>query len=63
MRFKNKKEVEKEMLRLAAIQKKFQDIGQHLYLCWKDDKPHNFELIMQEFERDLNELNKTGGTK
>lgn len=48
-----------ELKRIAAIENKFKDLGKFLYMCWLDDRPHSFELIMQEFNVDLTKLKET----
>lgn len=48
-----RKKNELELQRLSKIEDKFKYLGKFLYSCYKDQKNHNFELIMQEFDRDL----------
>lgn len=58
MKKETRASVEAELKRIAEIEDKFKALGKLLYHCYHDDKDHNFCLIMQEFERDLNNLNK-----
>lgn len=53
----NKKEKNlSELERIGKLETKFKYLGKFLYSCYKDNKPHNFELIMEEFDRDIQKL-------
>lgn len=47
---------ELEIRRLAEIEDKFKALGKFIYACWIDNEPHNFGMIMREFNRSLKEL-------
>lgn len=53
----NKREkLEAKIQNLAEIGDIFKNLGKFLYICWKDKKKHNFNLIMDEFDKDLTKL-------
>ena len=51
-----RKKNEAELERIGKLETKFKYLGKFLYSCYKDKKDHNFELIMQEFDRDIQKL-------
>jgi len=48
--------LEAEIKGLAEIENCYKNLGKFLYLCWLDKKKHNFNLIMQEFDKDITKL-------
>lgn len=55
---KSKKQNQKELEAIGALEGKFKELGKFLYACYKDNQDHNFELIMKEFDRDIVRLLK-----
>ena len=44
----------RQLKAMGAIESDFKALGKYLYACWLDkDKTHNFEGIMQNFDKNL----------
>ena len=53
---KERKQIMKELKLVSEIEDKYRDLGKLIMICWKDKKPHNFDLLIEEYDRDIKEL-------
>lgn len=56
---KEAKEVREALRYYANIENAFKSFGKEIYRCWKDKKPHNFNALFDEFDKELTKLKET----